>query len=323
MGITKTRARAKELFHWVNMNSDIENYIMRCDICQKFRNNTIRELLKPHEIPMLPFQKLACDICEFAKVNYLVVIDYYSKWIEIKKIKNKSSTEIINKWMEIFSTFGTPSEIIADNVPFNSFECRQFSKSWNFVINTSSPLYPQSNGLAERAVAITKNILKKSVSQEDYYVAIAEYRNTPVKDLHFSPAQLLQNRRFQTKLHINTNLLKPNININVEKEFENKTKNTAKFYNRSAITRKPFQCGQNIRFKKIKKGSFLNAKITNVLPNRSYVVEDDEGTLYRRNKSFIIPTTVERKNTNHELTTDENSSSNFTTRSGKTYKRNI
>lgn len=135
LGITKTRARAREMFYWLNMNEDIEYQVKRCPVCQKFRKNNVKEPLTPHDIPQLPFQKLACDILEYAKINYLIVCDYYSKWIEIKKINNKSSQEIINKLMEIFSTFGTPSEIIADNNPFNSFDCKKFADSWNFKIN--------------------------------------------------------------------------------------------------------------------------------------------------------------------------------------------
>lgn len=324
LGITKTRARARELFHWLNMNADIENYIMRCDICQKFRKNPTKEILQPHQIPMLPFQKVACDILEFGKKDYLVVMDYYSKWIEIKKISNKSSTEIINKWMEIFATFGTPSEVIADNVPFNSFECRQFAKSWNFEINTSSPLYPKGNGLAERAVAITKDIFNKSTTQEDYYIALGEYRNTPVKDLHFSPAQLLQNRRFQTKLHINKKLLKPSLNQNVEKEFTKKTKNMERFHNRTAIKRESFQNSQIVKFKKIKKGNWVNGTIINVLPNRSFVVRDEEGTDYRRNKSFIVPKLENSGSPENAVSSNEtNNRSTFSTRSGKIYTRSL
>lgn len=61
-GITKTISRAKSLFYWPNMEQDIENTVIKCRICEKFRNNNIKEPMIAQEIPDLPFQKIACDI---------------------------------------------------------------------------------------------------------------------------------------------------------------------------------------------------------------------------------------------------------------------
>lgn len=44
----------------------------------------------------------------------------------------------------LFSSFGIPKILIADNNPFNSFECREFSTECDFEIITSSPLYAKS-----------------------------------------------------------------------------------------------------------------------------------------------------------------------------------
>ena len=44
---------------------------------------------------------------------------------------------------------------------FNSKEFAKFVKSWDFQIVTSSPTYPQSDGLVERNVQPIKCLLKK------------------------------------------------------------------------------------------------------------------------------------------------------------------
>lgn len=36
----------------------------------------------------------------------------YSTWIEVKRIRNKSSKEVISAWMKIFSCQGIPKEVI-------------------------------------------------------------------------------------------------------------------------------------------------------------------------------------------------------------------
>jgi len=38
-----------------------------------------------YKIPKIPFYKIAIDIAEFGGKSSLVVVDYYSKWIEILK----------------------------------------------------------------------------------------------------------------------------------------------------------------------------------------------------------------------------------------------
>lgn len=81
----------------------------------------------------------------------------------------------------------------------------------------SSPQYPQSNGMAERAVQIAKKILFKCYDDNiDYRLALLQYRSSPVSGTHFSPADLLMNRNLKTKLPVTMQYLKPKINTIVE-----------------------------------------------------------------------------------------------------------
>ena len=68
-------------------------------------------------------------------------------------------------------------------------------------LTTSSLDFPQSNGQSKRAVQTLKRILKKPVCEgRDPYVALLEYRNTPVAGALFSPAQMLMSRMIRAKL---------------------------------------------------------------------------------------------------------------------------
>ncbi|KAG5858283.1 hypothetical protein JTB14_020061 [Gonioctena quinquepunctata] len=72
----------------------------------------------------------------------------------------------------------------------------------NSNVWVESPHYPRSNGLAEKAVQIAKNMLKKC---DDIHLALLEYRNTPISGSDESPAQLLNNRHLRSKLPIMEN----------------------------------------------------------------------------------------------------------------------
>lgn len=81
----------------------------------------------------------------------------------------------------IFSCFGIPKIYISDNIPFNIEVFIDFAKDWNFELITTSPNYPQSNGLAKKSVGIAENFIKKLIlTGKDLALFLLDYRNTPV-----------------------------------------------------------------------------------------------------------------------------------------------
>lgn len=79
-----------------------------------------------HDISYQSFSNIGVDAGEFQEHNYLVEVYFYSRWIEDIRNNSKNSTTIINKIKEIFSRFGIPKLLVADNVPFASLEMKQF-----------------------------------------------------------------------------------------------------------------------------------------------------------------------------------------------------
>lgn len=95
-------------------------------------------------------------------------------------------------------------------MPFNSTQFINFSKNWNFVVKTSSPEYPRNNGLAEKAVHISKQFLRKCQSERmDLETALLEYCCTPMIELNVSLSELLMGRLLKTKLPSSKDKLKP------------------------------------------------------------------------------------------------------------------
>jgi hypothetical protein len=113
-----------------------------------------------HEVPSRPWQKVGADIFSLYGKDYLLVVDYYSKYPEVNLLSGKTAPSVIVHIKSIFSRHGIPEEIVADNMLFNSLEMRRFAGEWNCHIVTSSRHSAQSNGQAERCLQTVKLLLK-------------------------------------------------------------------------------------------------------------------------------------------------------------------
>lgn len=146
----------------------------------------------------------------------MIAVDYFFKWFDIKKIKTKKATEIIKKLKELFVTHGIPEVLIADNIPFSSLECKDFAKTWEFEIKTSSPRYPQSNGLTKKNVGIAKQLLKKCLEQkEDWDKVLLHYKNTSLAEMDILLAQVLLSRQLRNLVPVKKKILRPVVQTNV------------------------------------------------------------------------------------------------------------
>jgi len=157
-----------------------------------------KEPLITTPLPSYPWERIAADLFELNGSTYLLVVDYYSRFIEIQKLNSTTSGSVITHLKAIFARFGIPAEMISDNGPqFASEEIHEFAHAYGFRHITTSPYYPQANGLAERAVRTVKRLLQHSA---DPYKALLNYRATPLPWCSLSPAELLMGRRIRTDL---------------------------------------------------------------------------------------------------------------------------
>ena len=82
LGIFKCRERARQSMWWPGMSTEIGEMIQKCDICNKHKPQRPKPLISS-EFLELPWQKLGTDLFTWKGFNYLLVIDYYSRDIEI------------------------------------------------------------------------------------------------------------------------------------------------------------------------------------------------------------------------------------------------
>jgi hypothetical protein len=80
-------------------------------------------------MPVRPWQRIAVDLMEFKKVQYLVVVDYFSRYIELSNLESTLSASIINHLKSIMARHGVPETLVSDNGPqFASKEFVVFAK---------------------------------------------------------------------------------------------------------------------------------------------------------------------------------------------------
>ena len=125
-------------------------------------------------MPQKPWHTSGSDIFYWNSANYLVVVDYYSKFPVVKKLSNIQSPAVVAQLKSVSEEHGIPSKLVTDNGPQYSFAAfQEFSRNYRFVQVSSSPLYPQSNGMSERTVQTVKDLLQKcKESGQDPHLAM-------------------------------------------------------------------------------------------------------------------------------------------------------
>ena len=264
-----------------------------CNVCQKYRHCNTREPIKQHEVPDYPWLKLGADLFHFGNKDYLLVVDYYSKFPEVSCLNTKSAQSVILALKPILARNGIPEALVADNMPFASVEFRTFAKQCrNFHVVISSPHYPKSNGEAEKYVGIVKMILRKCCEDNsDPNLALLRYRNTPITSMKYSPAQMLFNRRLRDDIPINKELLIPELASDAKPQLVARQEQQAAYYNRNVKQKLEFENGESVRVKFDKKSNWVPAVVENKhLTPRSYVITSEDGRTVRHNKSMINKT---------------------------------
>lgn len=160
---------------------------------------------------------------------------------------------------------------------------------WNFNHRTSSPRYPQSNGLAERTVQTAKRLLTKSKKDgHNLFMSLLAYRSTPLS-IGLSPSQLLMSRRLRSNLPMHPYLLKPHVHDHFDVKhsmMSDKVKLKQNYDKRSKLS-PPLDKGDNVRVQ-LNSRTWTPATILQPRNDRSYLVKMHNGSVYRRNSRQIL-----------------------------------
>ena len=276
------------------MTADLTEAVQRCETCQQIKPALPKEPMMTYPVPTLPWQIVASDCFECDNQHYLVVVDLYSDFIEIRKLDTLATSTLVEQLKQVFAIHGVPVTLISDNGPnYASAEFHQFTQAWDFQHLTSSPHYPKSNGKAESAVKIMKSIITKANKDgADVWKAILEWRNSLTPSQGSSPVQRLMSRRTRSFLPCKASMYQPEVQCAVPAQVVRKRQVAKSYHDTSAKPLPPLVIGQPIRVKAHPQQAHSNWKpgvIVDSVAPRSYIVEVD-GRKYRRNRVHLRDT---------------------------------
>ena len=285
LGIHKCRETARRNVWWPRMSSQIADMVRACRKCHRNRPEH-SEPLMPLEFPERPWERIGTDLFHWHNSEYLIAVDYHSRFFEVAKFQRTDSESIIEQVKSFFARHGILEVVMSDNGPQYAGETfRQFADKYGFIHVTSSPRYPQSNGKAERAVQTVKTILRKN---ENPYLALLVYRNAPLEN-GYSPAQLLMGRQLRSTVPAHADTLKPSIpdalHLRAKESIQRGYQKTTIDTRHRALELPPLETGAQVWIKDAKRNGMATGQAQTPM---SYYVRTDGNTIIRSNRGSLV-----------------------------------
>lgn len=190
------------------MDDEIKKHVRGCKGCILVSQSDPPEPLTRRELPDCPWQDLAIDFLGPFRTgeNLLVIVDYYSRYKEVKIMRSITAAKVIEELNEVFVRLGFPRSITLDNG--RQFACREFDDyclRQKIILNKTTPYFPQENGEVERQ---NRSLLKRMrISQalnrdwkKDLQHYLLMYYTTPHSVTGRTPSELMFGRTIRSRL---------------------------------------------------------------------------------------------------------------------------
>ncbi|XP_062699677.1 uncharacterized protein K02A2.6-like [Aedes albopictus] len=209
-GMRMMKSHLRSNVWWPQIDQQVERVVRQCKGCSLVAAPNPPEPLIRKQLPDQPWIDVAADFLgPLPDGQYLlVVVDYYSRFMEVSEMHSITASETISELAIIFSRFGLPMTLRVDNGPQlneNCEEFREFCESNGITLINTIPFWPAMNGEVERQ---NRSLLKRlRISQQlgkDWRAEMRQYLLTYHSTNHSttgkSPAELMFGRKLRTKL---------------------------------------------------------------------------------------------------------------------------
>lgn len=171
-GINKIKAIARGYCWCPGIDNDIQNLIENCAACNRVRNNPPKIEQHHWEPAAIAMHRIHADFAgPFLGKWFLVMIDAFSKWPEVRIVKDITAKTVIKEFRNIFASYGISKILVTDNGrTFISEEFKYFLKDCGITHKCTAPYNPATNGQAKRFIQTFKNALKRANANENNLV---------------------------------------------------------------------------------------------------------------------------------------------------------
>ncbi|PNF14896.1 hypothetical protein B7P43_G05140 [Cryptotermes secundus] len=211
LGMNRTYDRIKLFTSWPGMKQELEDYIRRCEICQrnKITQNKTKMPLQITTTPDVVWEKCSLDIVGPLTLTlegnkYLLTFqDELSKYTIAIPIQQQDAETVAKAFVEeIVLKFGIPQTILTDQG--SNFLSELFANICKLLkikkIKTTA-YHPQSNGALERTHRVLVEYLRCFILEDqtnwDQWISYATFvfNTTPHTATGFTPHELLFGRK--------------------------------------------------------------------------------------------------------------------------------
>ena len=92
--MVKCKNHAKDVMFWPSMNSQIEDIVSNYPACTEHQRSNPKEPMIAHELPKRPWQHVATDLFMLEDEQYLIVVEYYSRYFELERMSTVTSRAV-------------------------------------------------------------------------------------------------------------------------------------------------------------------------------------------------------------------------------------
>ena len=139
-GISAMKAIPHSCVWWPKMGEEIKRKITLCSVCENVQ-------LSPPKAPWIPW-KWTMVVYSRWFLPERVVVDSFSKWIELRHMTSITTEKTIKELYLMFAQHGLPEEWVSDNGP----QCvsNEFAE---FMYKTATNIFPRTTKWSSRKIS--------------------------------------------------------------------------------------------------------------------------------------------------------------------------
>lgn len=304
-GETQMTKRLRLRVWWPMMDKEAKEIVKKCEGCQLTQRSMPPEPMNRRMMPLEPWVDVALDFLSVVSGLYLlVVVDYFSRFMEAKFMKRITANLTVKELERIFTNLGYPYTITLDNGrQLVGTDMESYCKERKITLKHSTPQWPQENGEVERQNSSLLKRLRISYNlgrdmEQDLLEYLMMYNSVPHTVTGKTPTQLLYGRNIRTKIPEFRDIERMYDTPNEEYH----DKDTASKYfskEREDMVRgaKPssLQVGDTVRMKNLQRQNKLDSLfskekfvVTNKVGSRTTVRSETTNREYDRNSSHLL-----------------------------------